>query len=144
MPGYYEEFEELGVKDDRTNPIGYGIGLEPMFKGTKLNIITDVARLEQSMKEILDTNIGSRFMLPQFGSRLYALVGEPNDFILAELAAEYTKDALDLWEPRVNVVNVTAEAYDKFVNISIQYENRLTGMVGNYTYSLNRDVPEMR
>lgn len=144
MPGYYEEFNELGVKEGRTNPVGYGINLSPMFVGKNLKITTDKDRLEQAMREILDTNVGSRFMLPQWGSKLYSLIGEPNDFILAELAAEYTKDALEKWEPRINLVDITAEVKNNEVIINIYYENRLTGMVGNFTYVLSRDIPEMR
>ena len=52
-----------------------------MFDGIgRTQINTGIDRLVQSMRNIIDTPLGSRFFLPSFGSR--ELIFEQNDFIL--------------------------------------------------------------
>ena len=59
--GYYEESEELSVVK-QVNPIGYGISYKiPITSEGELNIITGIERIIQSIGEILDTMVGSRF-----------------------------------------------------------------------------------
>lgn len=55
-------------------------------------------RINQSINHILSTRIGTRFFLPDFGSKLYTLIFEPNDFILYDLLKRYIKEALEKWE----------------------------------------------
>lgn len=66
-----------------------------------------------SIINILETPLGTRIMLPQFGSRLPELVFEQNDEILAQMARTYIADALDRWEPRIRILNVDVFA-DQF------------------------------
>lgn len=67
-----------------------------------------IAHLRQSIRDILTTPIGSRVMRRTYGSRLFRLVDAPlNRSTLLELYAA-TAEALDLWEPRIRVISVTA------------------------------------
>ena len=64
--------------------------------------------IEQAIQVILSTPIGQRVMRPTFGSRLHELVFAPttaDTLGLAELAAA---EALGFWEPRIEVLDVTA------------------------------------
>lgn len=67
-----------------------------------------IAHLRQSIRDILTTPIGSRVMRRTYGSRLFRLVDAPlNRSTLLDLYAA-TAEALDLWEPRIRVISVTA------------------------------------
>ena len=56
--------------------------------------------LKQSILDILHTPIGSRLLLPEYGSKLHMLLFEPNDIILKTLLRQYIKEAIDNWEDR--------------------------------------------
>lgn len=61
------------------------------------------AHVEQSIRDILTTPVGSRVLRRDYGSQIPALLDRPMnrdttlDFIIA------TADALDRWEPRVRL-----------------------------------------
>lgn len=64
------------------------------------------AHLRQSVRDILATPVGSRVMRRDYGSRLPRLVDAPvNDDLLVDLYAA-TVEALDRWEPRLEVRSV--------------------------------------
>lgn len=67
-----------------------------------------LAHLQQSIKDILTTPIGSRVMRRDYGSRLPRLVDAPmNRATLIDLYAA-TAEALATWEPRFSVKQVVA------------------------------------
>lgn len=109
-----------------------------------VNYNTGFERINQSINHILGTRIGERFFLPEFGSRLYELVFEPNDYILEDLLKLYVSDALGKWEPRIKVLNVTPKiGGSNTVPISIYYNLINTNMTNNYVYPFNREVYDM-
>ena len=66
-----------------------------------------VDEVQQNVKTILTTPIGSRVMRREFGSRLFSLLDSKLDRIgLAEIYAA-TYDAILRWEPRIVVSKVT-------------------------------------
>jgi uncharacterized protein len=69
-------------------------------------------KIAQSITIILNTPIGQRVMRPTFGSRLHELIfapANPETFGLAEM---YVQDALNFWEPRIQVLDVVAGTDD--------------------------------
>ncbi len=62
------------------------------------------------VRVLLATRIGERLMARDYGTRLPALVHEPNDEVLLDIARDQTQAALLRWEPRVApaVVDVIA------------------------------------
>ena len=66
--------------------------------------------IEQAMRMILLTPKGHRIMRPDFGCNIQELVFEPNNGAMAGLAAYYVEDALTMWEPRIDVLDVNANA----------------------------------
>lgn len=69
--------------------------------------LSGLAHLRQSIRDILTTPIGSRVFLRDYGSDLPALIDHPvNAAFLADLYAA-TAQALDRWEPRFRVRQVT-------------------------------------
>lgn len=81
------------------------------MKGTDANTgkpLDGLAHLQQSIKDILTTPIGSRVMRRDYGSRLPRLVDAPmNRATLIDLYAA-TAEALLEWEPRFSVQQVVA------------------------------------
>jgi phage baseplate assembly protein W len=65
--------------------------------------------IAQSIKIILSTRKGERVMRPEFGSELYAFLFENDGYTLRSRIAGTVKDALDLWEPRVEDVDVSVD-----------------------------------
>jgi phage baseplate assembly protein W len=71
-------------------------------------LVSDEEKVAQSIALILNTPIGQRVMRPTFGSRLHELIfapANPETFGLAEM---YVQDALNFWEPRIQVLDVNA------------------------------------
>lgn len=62
--------------------------------------------VEDSIKDILLTPLGSRVMLPEYGSRLYELIDRKiDDEFRADLAC-YVIEAVEKWEKRVKIDGV--------------------------------------
>ncbi len=71
-------------------------------------LVSDEEKVAQSIVIILNTPIGQRVMRPTFGSRLHELIfapANPETFGLAEM---YVQDALNFWEPRIQLLDVNA------------------------------------
>jgi hypothetical protein len=62
--------------------------------------------IEQAIVVILGTVPGERVMRPRFGCRAWEVVFEPNIAVAHALCAQYVREALAMWEPRINVVEV--------------------------------------
>jgi uncharacterized protein len=66
--------------------------------------------VRQALMLLLSTTPGERVMRPGYGSRLHRLIFAPNDDTTAGLAIHYVREAIRRWEPRVEVIDVDAEA----------------------------------
>lgn len=85
--------------------------------------------IDQAIHIILSTSPGERVMRPTFGCRLYDLVFDPNNSHTAARARRYVEEALGMWEPRINVIEVSVTADPDQANaliIEIQYEIKAT------------------
>jgi phage baseplate assembly protein W len=70
--------------------------------------VSGVARLRQSIGDILRTPIGSRVMRREYGSNLFNLIDAPlNQYTVVEIFAA-TAEALQRWEPELSVQKVNA------------------------------------
>lgn len=62
--------------------------------------------IESSIKDILLTPLGSRVMLPEYGSRIYELIDRKvDDEFRADLAC-FVIEAVEKWEKRVKIDEV--------------------------------------
>ena len=90
-----------------------------------LNVAKGVTDIEQAIQIILGTMPGERIMRPEFGSRIHELVFAPDNASTRRLAAYYVEEALDRWEPRINVLEVNASTDPNIpgaLMIEIQYQ----------------------
>jgi phage baseplate assembly protein W len=112
-----------------------------------LTINTGSARLHQSIYYILSTIPGERLFLPDFGSKLYLLVFEQNDYILRDLIQVYIKEALAKWEPRITVVAIEPKEDEdgdgNTIPVSIIYRIKSTNMLDNYVYPFKKGAYQL-
>src|SRR5215475_89009 len=66
--------------------------------------------VKQSIRIILSTAKGERVMRPDFGCGIHELVFAPNDAATRGMAEHYVREALLLWEPRIDVLEVQVTA----------------------------------
>jgi uncharacterized protein len=99
------------------------------------------AEYEESIKQaiwiILATAKGERVMRPAFGCGIHELVFAPNDATTRGMAEHHVREALLLWEPRIEVIEVKATAagaQDEELRISIDYRVRTTDSRFNLVY----------
>jgi len=81
--------------------------------------------IEQAVRIILGTSPGERVMRPEFGCRIHELVFAPNNATTRRLLAYYVEEALDRWEPRITIREITATtdpARDGALLVEIKYE----------------------
>jgi phage baseplate assembly protein W len=117
-----------------------GVGwASPLQLGEKGQIT--MARYEESVRQaiwmILGTARGERVMRPTFGCGIHDLVFATNSADTAGRIATEVRQALIQWEPRIDIVNVTAAADRTASNrllIEIEYTVRATNNQFNLVY----------
>lgn len=92
--------------------------------------------IEQSIRMILGTKPGERLMRPEFGCDLNRLVFSENNLATATLVAYHVEQALLEWEPRIDVLNVSAETTGEGnqLNIQIDYMVKSSNTQRNLVY----------
>ncbi len=97
----------------------------------------DEQRIEESVYLILSTSKGERLMQPSFGCEIHDLVFAGNDAGAASRAARAVRSALVANEPRIDVLDVTAETSPERPNLllmRISYRIRSNNARGNLVY----------
>jgi uncharacterized protein len=90
---------------------GLSFPLRVNAKG-EVMLVSGSEDIDQSIRIILGTRPGERVMRPTFGCRAYELIFEPRVSATISLLQEYVSQALLLWEPRIEVINVNVAADD--------------------------------
>ena len=89
-----------------------------------------VENIRQNILIILGTRVGERQMLPKFGCRIFDLLFAPNTPSTTSTAATYVREAITLWEPRVEVLNVVASlANTGTIKVQLSYRIRATSSI---------------
>lgn len=106
---------------------------------------TDHAHIHESIIQILGTRPGERFMNPEFGSRVMDLVFEPNDRVLKGLLRHYIIDAIERWEKRIVVTDVSFDDSPEAVDnntlyVRISYRVIDTQVAGNLVWPFCREA----
>jgi len=94
-------------------------------------------RVEESIYLILSTAKGERMMLRDFGCGIHDRVFAPNDSVVLSTIVSEVRDALVRFEPRIDVLDITAESAPDQQNlllIRIDYRIRANQALGNLTY----------
>lgn len=111
-----------------------------------LEMVQGSAAIRQAVLLLLSTRPGERLMRPSYGCDLHRLVYDPNDNTTAGLAIHYVRQALVRWEPRVEIVQLTARrsAEDPGrLHVDLHYRVRRTLAEDRLTFSVSLMPPEL-
>lgn len=72
----------------------------------QIELVHEEQDIEEAIHLILMTRRGERPMRPEFGCEIHNLAFAPNDPSTAGLARRYVLEALQMWEPRIDVHDV--------------------------------------
>jgi Bacteriophage baseplate protein W len=100
----------------------------------KVKTAKNTKAIEQSVKTILSTFPGERYMFPEFGSKLKQYLFDQMDIGTKNLMIVEIENSLERWEPRITVSNVDIiEDFDNnSYNITISYVINGTGETENF------------
>jgi len=98
--------------------------------GTKdIPLLKNEQAVKESVLNLLSTEIGSRPMHPDYGINLNRYLFEPIDDITSDLIAYDIQRGLEVYEPRINNVNVEVipteeeNSYTIYLSFNIVYSN---------------------
>lgn len=126
------------TKDLRKSYLGTGLAF-PMQVNTRgeIALVSGAVDIEQSIRIILGTRPGERVMRPTFGCKAHDLLFEVRDATTASLLKKYVLDALNFWEPRIQVLQVEVfldDDLDGSLQVEINYEIKATHDVRSIVY----------
>lgn len=93
--------------------------------------------IEQSIRIILETAPGERVMRPSFGCGVHDLVFSTVDSTVIQRVKSTVTDALQNWEPRIEVTSVTVPEESSLkgeLRVSINYRVRKTNQDSNTVF----------
>ncbi len=98
------------------------------------------ASVRQAVFLLLSTSPGERVMRPDYGCDLRQLVFSPNDETTAGLAVHYVRRALQMWEPRVEILRLDAVRNPdrpEQLDMMLDYRIRSTLQTESLTFPMN-------
>ena len=104
-----------------------------------LAYVSDIEKVNQSLFILFETPIGSRLMLPGYGSDIHRYVFDPLDNVLLEKLRYTIKEDIRKWEPRISSVHIDFLSNQHDIDnstlyISITYTLLNTDVAHNYVY----------
>ncbi len=91
--------------------------------------VTPEKEVRSNLLHLLLTRKGSRYFLPDFGTRLYEFIFEPNDIVVWGQIEEEIREGVKKFIPNldINSINVTSAENDKDspVNYNLDEDSRL-------------------
>lgn len=115
---------------------GWPFPFKPDRTGSFL-LVAGEELVAESIEIILGTSPGERQLRPEFGCEIYELVGEANTAALRGMVAQKVRNALNRWEPRIDVLDVRVDSPDdrkNQLNIAIDYRIRANNAIFNLVY----------
>ncbi|SAK99988.1 phage baseplate assembly protein [Caballeronia arationis] len=103
----------------------------------RLALASGDRRVEESIALILGTRLGERVMQPNFGCSIHDLVFAPNNAATHTRAIDAVRRALVLLEPRIDVLEVSAQsapAEPNLLLLRVDYRQRANNAIGNLVY----------
>lgn len=147
-------FTNTVVVDSRSTPVeslesiskistvGSGLNLSPMVSevsGTS-NIVSDIARINQSIHIILSTAKKEVPMIPELGSNIHLMIFEGVTGSLLDMIRLEVESALISQEPRINIIEVLVDYDgDHTIPVTVKYSIKNTNIKSSYIYNVNLD-----
>lgn len=109
----------------------------------RVMLSSDKELIQQSIRTILSTPVGSHFFNREYGSHISRLLFEPNDRILVSLLDYFIYDAIDKWEKRVKFIDVSFEQpprQPELINCRPIYLIRKSNEIDSFIYPFYREL----
>lgn len=103
-----------------------------------LDLVSGFDLINQSILDILETPIGSRFGREDYGSYIHLLIFEQNDSVLESLLYYYITSALEKWENRIRVEDLTFNRLEEGISCKVLYTLLNTMESSEYQYLIKR------
>lgn len=94
-------------------------------------------KIKINMLVVLSTEVGSRFMEPNFGCHLRQYIFEPDDFITYVAIKSDIINSLKKWVPVVDIVDIVVDIdakQDNYVPILVKFKLKYTNAVSNLVF----------
>ena len=127
-------FRGLGAGD-----VGLPAGLSTTAKG-RIELVHDGDTVRQALLMLISTRPGERVMRPEYGCYLFRLAFSPNDDTTAGLAIHYVRQAIELWESRIEVLRLDANRnidHPSRLDIDLQYRLRNSARLDNLSVAID-------
>ncbi len=109
-----------------------------------VSLITGEAAIRQSVLLLLATIPGERIMRPDYGCDLHRLIFSPADDTTAGLAIHYVRQAIERWEPRIELIDIDAQPADDDptrLDLILDYRVVADGRQGRIVAGLALEAP---
>ena len=117
------------------NGITYGINF-PFLQSPKGNYLrlteTTDEEIRTDLVHLLLTRRGSRYFLPDFGTRLYEYIFEPLDGATFEDIRSEIEEQISTYIPNLTINNITIEPYTDTDEVEGQLDYELLGQASIY------------
>ncbi|NVD97972.1 GPW/gp25 family protein [Massilia sp. BJB1822] len=117
--------------------LGQGLRFPLEVAGGRLALSRGERKIEESIRLILGTARGERLMRPELGCGVHDLVFAPGSSATEMRVTDAVRQALVLYEPRIDVLDVAAASPDgtpHVLLIRIAYRIRENNAVSNLVY----------
>jgi len=113
----------------------------------RLSMVQDDADIRQAIQIIVMTIPGERVMRPTFGCQIHELIFHPANWQTAFVAERYVREAIEMWEPRINLEEVmvtpgNGEVGELMINISYKIKGQVDKRSLVYPFYLVPQVSE--
>ena len=127
--------------------LGTGWSFPPTFdrNAGSVDLVSEIADIEQSLNILLSTSLGERVMQPRYGCNLVDYLFEPLNSTVIGYIKDRVENAILFYEPRIiaEKVNVTAEGSQDLLEgrftISVEYSIPETNSRFNYVYDFYKN-----
>jgi phage baseplate assembly protein W len=101
-----------------------------------IRLVSGVEEVDAAIRMILSTVPGERVMRPEFGCAMWEMIFAPLTAGTIGLIEQAVKEALERWEPRIELQSVETEAVPDTgtVHITVSYRVKSTNDVRNLVY----------
>ena len=101
-----------------------------------VRLVTGMEEVDAAIRMILSTIPGERVMRPDFGCAMWEMLFAPLTGSTLGLIEQYVRQALERWEPRIELTSVVAEGDQETgaVHITVSYRVRSTNDVRNLVF----------
>jgi phage baseplate assembly protein W len=131
-----------------TSFLGTGWSFPPRFGDAGVLMTADEDDIEASLQILFRTVPGERFLQPDFGLDVRAVLFEPMSTSLRTFLIDRVRLTILIFEPRIRLINIevdSPDANDGTLRILIEYEVRATNSRFNLVFPFYRsDSNEVR